>query len=204
MLLLVHLMSNIAVYCYRFIQPPFLGSPFNQKVMVQISQSNEDEQVNDTHINNCFNQTISQFVRCKLSATDVLSTSSIPLNSSPSTSERDSDLLASVCEASRPSLTLIARSGLGIFQRSEYCPPSGKAGSLKRFPTAFPPCTEGVFRMFKLIDIFYILFQTRVKIYLVRSLNWPLLYSSTMTACRLNTSIDALSRSGTARLARVP
>ena len=58
--------------------------------------------------------------------------------------------------------------------------------------------------LFKLIDIIDILFQTRVKMYLVRSFNWPLLYSSTMTACRLNASIFALSRSGTARLARVP
>ena len=56
----------------------------------------------------------------------------------------------------------------------------------------------------KLIDIFDILFQTRVKMYLVRSFNWPLLYYSTMTACRLNASIFALSRSGTARLAQVP
>ena len=52
-------------------------------------------------------------------------------------------------------------------------------------------------RVSKLNDNFDILFQTRVKMYLVRSLNWPLLYSSTMTACRLNASIFALSRSGT-------
>ena len=46
---------------------------------------NEDEQVNDTHINNCFNQTISQFVLYKRASTDVLWTLSIPLNSTPST-----------------------------------------------------------------------------------------------------------------------
>ena len=45
----------------------------------------------------------------------------------------------------------------------------------------------------KLIDIFDILFQTRVKMYLVPSLNWPLLYSSTMTMCA---SILALSNPG--------
>ena len=44
----------------------------------------------------------------------------------------------------------------------------------------------------KLIDIFDILFQTRVKMYHVPSLN-----SSTMTMCRLCASIFALSRSGT-------
>ena len=44
----------------------------------------------------------------------------------------------------------------------------------------------------KLIDIFDILFQTRVKMYLVPSLN-----SSTMTMCRLCASIFTLSRSGT-------
>ena len=38
------------------------------------------------------------------------------------------------------SLTLIAR--LGAFQRLEHCPPSGKTGSLRRFPTACPPHTE--------------------------------------------------------------
>ena len=52
-------------------------------------------------------------------------------------------------------------------------------------------------RVSKLIDIFDILFQTRVKMYLVPSLNWQLLYSSTMTMCRLCcASIFALSSSG--------
>ena len=36
MLLLIHLLSNIAVIYYRSIHP-FLGSPFHQKVVVQIS-----------------------------------------------------------------------------------------------------------------------------------------------------------------------
>ena len=31
----------------------------------------EGEQVNDAHINNCLNQTISEFVFCKRAATDV-------------------------------------------------------------------------------------------------------------------------------------
>ena len=44
---------------------------------------NEDERMNDTHINNCFNQTISEFVFCKRAATDVLRTTSIPLDSAP-------------------------------------------------------------------------------------------------------------------------
>ena len=35
-------------------------------------EDNEDEQVNYTHINNCFNQTISEFVFSKRAATDVL------------------------------------------------------------------------------------------------------------------------------------
>ena len=47
-------------------------------------KDNEDKQVNDTHINNCFNQTISEFVFCKRAATDVLKTTLIPLNSIPS------------------------------------------------------------------------------------------------------------------------
>ena len=33
---------------------------------------NKDEQVNDTHINNCFDQTIFQFVLSKLAFTDAL------------------------------------------------------------------------------------------------------------------------------------
>ena len=49
-------------------------------------KDNEDKQVNDNHINNCFNQTISQFVLYKRASTDVLWTMSIPLNSTPSTS----------------------------------------------------------------------------------------------------------------------
>ena len=40
-----------------------------------------DEQVNENHINNCFNPTISQFVLCKRASTDVLWTTSIPLSS---------------------------------------------------------------------------------------------------------------------------
>ena len=40
------------------------------------------------------------------------------------------------------SFTLIARSGFGIFQRLEYCLQSRKTGSLRRLPTAYPPCTE--------------------------------------------------------------
>ena len=47
-------------------------------------KNNEDEQVNDTHINNCFNQTISEFVFCKRAATEVLKTTLIPLSSTPS------------------------------------------------------------------------------------------------------------------------
>ena len=39
---------------------------------------NEDERMNDTHINNRFNQTISEFIFCKRAATDVLKTTSIP------------------------------------------------------------------------------------------------------------------------------
>ena len=51
-------------------------------------------------------------------------------------------------------------------------------------------------RVSKLIDIFDMLFQTRVKMYLVPSLNWPLLYSSRMTMCTLYASILILSRIG--------
>ena len=113
--LLNHLLSNIAVDYYRSIHP-FLGSPFHQKVVNQISdvvsgvnqmkllgkmwqrsdqvpvfdaiamKDNEDEEVNDTYINNCFNQIISQFVLCERASTDVLRTMSIPNNSTPSTS----------------------------------------------------------------------------------------------------------------------
>ena len=49
-------------------------------------KDNEDEEVNDTYINNCFNQIISQFVLCERASTDVLRTMSIPNNSTPSTS----------------------------------------------------------------------------------------------------------------------
>ena len=35
-------------------------------------KDNEDKQLNDTHINNCFNQTISQLVLYKRASTDVL------------------------------------------------------------------------------------------------------------------------------------
>ena len=35
-------------------------------------KDNEDEHVNDTHINNCFDQTIFQFVLSKLAFTDAL------------------------------------------------------------------------------------------------------------------------------------
>ena len=54
---------------------------------------------------------------------------------------------------------LIAGSGLGIFQRSDR----QKTGSLRTFPTAALPTEKAVFYMSKLIDIFDILFQTRVK-----------------------------------------
>ena len=54
-------------------------------------KDNEDEQVNDTHINKCFNQALSEFVFCKRAATDVLRTTSIPLNSTPSTSRTATD-----------------------------------------------------------------------------------------------------------------
>ena len=56
-------------------------------------KENEDEQVNGTHINNCFNQTISEFVFCKRAATDVLKTTLISLNSTPSTSVTATDRL---------------------------------------------------------------------------------------------------------------
>ena len=97
-------------------------------------KDNEDEQVNDTHINNCFNQTISEFVFCKRAATDVLRTTSIPLNSTPSTTNE--------CDCNcQTFLMLIARSGL--FQRSDR-QKTGKTGSLRRFMTACPPCREWI------------------------------------------------------------
>ena len=49
-------------------------------------KDNKDEQVNDTYINNYFNQTISEFVFCKCAATDVLKTTLFLLNSTHSTS----------------------------------------------------------------------------------------------------------------------
>ena len=52
-------------------------------------KDNEDEQVNDTHINNCFNQTISNVYFCKRAATDILKTTSIPLKFTPSTTLSD-------------------------------------------------------------------------------------------------------------------
>ena len=79
MLLLIHFLSNIAANSYiRSDQAPV----FNVNAM----KDNEDEQVNDTHINNCFNQIISQFVSCERASTDILRTTSIPLTSTPSTS----------------------------------------------------------------------------------------------------------------------
>ena len=74
-------------------------------------KDNEDEQVNNTYINNCFNQTISNVFFCKHAATDVLKTTSIPLNFTPSMSVTATDRLQTLVA----SLTLIARSGLGIF-----------------------------------------------------------------------------------------
>ena len=55
-------------------------------------KDNEDEEVNDTYINNCFNF-ISQFVLCERASTDVLRTMSIPNNSTPSTGVTATDRL---------------------------------------------------------------------------------------------------------------
>ena len=49
-------------------------------------KDNDDEQVNDTYINNYFNQTISDFGFCKCAATDVLKTTLFLFNSTHSTS----------------------------------------------------------------------------------------------------------------------
>ena len=92
---------------------------------------NEDEQVNDTHINNYFNHTIPQFVLCKRASTDAFWTT--------------------------------------------FLHPQ---------------------RVSRFIDYFDILFQTRVKMCLVPSLNWPLLHSSTMTICRLCAPFFPMSMSG--------
>ena len=56
-------------------------------------KDNEDEQMNDTQIKNCFNQATSEFVFCKRAATDVLKTTLISLNSTPSTSVTATDRL---------------------------------------------------------------------------------------------------------------
>ena len=91
-----------------------------------------------THINNCFNQFISQFVSCERASTDILRTTSIPLTSTPSTSVTVTCWLKTV----KPRVLSHADCQVGAFQRLEHCPPSGKTGSLRRFPTACPPHTE--------------------------------------------------------------
>ena len=89
MLLLIHFLSNIAANSYiRSDQAPV----FNVNAM----KDKEDEQVNDSQINSCFNQTISEFVFCKCAATDVLKTTLIPLNSTPSRSVTATDRLQTV------------------------------------------------------------------------------------------------------------
>ena len=98
-------------------------------------EDNEDEHVNDTHINNCL---------------------------------------------FRPFLNLFSANALQLM-----------FSELRRSHSILHPQ-----RVSKLNDNFDILFQTRVKMYLVPSFNWPLLYSLTKMMC-LCTSIFTLSRSGT-------
>ena len=69
---------------------------------VMTMKDNKDEQVNNIHINNCFNQTISQFVRCKLSATDVLTQDYVDPTQFYILNACDCDLLTSDCESSSP------------------------------------------------------------------------------------------------------
>ena len=102
-------------------------------------KDNKDEQVNYTHINNCFNQTISEFVFCKRAATDVLKTTSIPTQFT-TLYECDCDWQTSDYEPSWPLSRWLPGHDLGFFQRSD----DQKTGSLRRFPTACPPCTEKV------------------------------------------------------------
>ena len=82
-----------------------------------------------THINNCFNQFISQFVSCERASTDVLRTTSIPLTSSPSTSVTATCWLKTV----KPQVLSHADCQVGAFQRLEHCPLCWKTGSLRWF-----------------------------------------------------------------------
>ena len=63
--------------------------------------------MNDSHIYSCFNQTISEFVFCKRTATDVLRTTSIPLKSTPSTSVTKTDRLQTLKPRGRVLLLLV-------------------------------------------------------------------------------------------------
>ena len=112
-------------------------------------KDNKAEQVNDTHINNCFNQTISEFVFCKRAATDVLRTTSIPLDSTPSTSVTATDRLQTMnprdlSHADCQVMTWDFFSGQTI---RKLVPCEGSRQHAL-------PARKGVFHMFKVIDVF--------------------------------------------------
>ena len=114
-------------------------------------KDNEDEQVNDTHINNCFNQIISQFVSCERASTDVLRTTSIPNNSTPSTSVTATCWLKTV----KPRVLSHADCQVGGFSAVRTLPSKWENWFLAKVPDSMPSTHRKA--RFKLIDIFDIL-----------------------------------------------
>ena len=115
--------------------------------------------MNDTHIYNCFNETISQFVLCKRASTDVLWTMSIPLNSTPSTRVTATDRLQT--RNPRGLSHADCQVGAWDFFSGQTVRRLGKLVPCKVSRQHALPAGKGVFCMSKLIDIFEI--QSRVK-----------------------------------------
>ena len=106
-------------------------------------KDNEDQQVNDTHIDNCFNQTISEFVFCKRAATDVLRTTSLPLNTTPSVTATDR------LQTVKPRGLSHADRQLGAFLAIRPSEKLGKLVPCKGSRQHAVPAEKGVFYMSK-------------------------------------------------------
>ena len=124
-------------------------------------KDNKDEQVNYTHINNCFNQTISEFVFCKRAATYVLKTTLIPLNSTPSTRLTATDRLQTMNH--RGLSHSDCQVGAWDFFSGQTVRKLGKLVPCEGSQQHALPIWKVEFYISKFIDNFDILFQTRVK-----------------------------------------
>ena len=105
--------------------------------------------MNDNHISNCFNQPISEFVFCKRAATDVLWTTSIPLNSTPSTSVTATDRLQTMNprDLSHADCQVVAWDFFSGQTIRKLVPCEGSRQHAL-------PARKGVLYMSKLIDVF--------------------------------------------------